>query len=303
MNCPYCSSEINDNSHFCPFCGKELVNERKCAYCRTVLADNQDTCTKCGTRVGFPMASAAVVDPGQPDRSEPVYQTMDQNQTVRCTYCGQQILAGQPYCTKCGTRVGRMTEPVGPVTTMSSQMNSPVHPPKSGYGNKAAFTRGAYAGVGMRFLATFIDCIIGSITWFIMMFTGVVILVIYLDINYSRKPIDSETGIAVLISTLVWFIIGVFYYIGFEALAGGTLGKLICGMRILRTDGSKIGSREAALRTVARIIDGICFYLLAALCVWFTDSRQRLGDMMADTVVVYKKKIDLSQASFAMKQY
>ncbi|MGE5405932.1 MAG: RDD family protein [Candidatus Saccharibacteria bacterium] len=265
------------------------------------MLDWQESCIKCGAQVGTPVATEAAAAAAPTEPIQPVYQSAFEPQApngspVCCTYCGESILAGQPFCTKCGTRVGHQTEPASSIYPSPPPFNSTASPPP-GFKAKGTVPADAYAGVGMRFLATLIDSIFGGILWFIIMFTGVMIAVINVETKYNREITDSETGTAILIATLIWFLIGLFYYIGFEALAGGTLGKLICGLRVLKKDGSDIGAREAALRTVARIIDGIFCYLVAAICVWTTDFHQRVGDMMADTVVVYIKKTNSNRAT------
>ena len=46
------------------------------------------------------------------------------------------------------------------------------------------------------------------------------------------------------------------------------------------------GLGAAALRTVLRIIDGICVYAVAFVSVLASQKNQRLGDMVAKTLVV-----------------
>jgi uncharacterized RDD family membrane protein YckC len=37
---------------------------------------------------------------------------------------------------------------------------------------------------------------------------------------------------------------------------------------------------------VLRIVDGIVFYLVAAIAVWTSDRKQRIGDRVAGTIVI-----------------
>lgn len=40
------------------------------------------------------------------------------------------------------------------------------------------------------------------------------------------------------------------------------------------------------MRNVLRLLDGLFFYLIAAILVWTSRNRQRLGDRVAGTAVV-----------------
>ena len=47
--------------------------------------------------------------------------------------------------------------------------------------------------------------------------------------------------------------------------------------------------QASIIRNLLRIIDGFCFYLVGAIIVWVTKSKQRLGDLAAHTLVVSSK--------------
>jgi uncharacterized RDD family membrane protein YckC len=56
-----------------------------------------------------------------------------------------------------------------------------------------------------------------------------------------------------------------------------------------KADYSPITYSEAAVRTILRIIDLIPFialYLLGAVLIWESEYKQRLGDRVANTVVI-----------------
>ncbi len=103
----------------------------------------------------------------------------------------------------------------------------------------------------------------------------------------------DEPGLAVRGAPAVYLFLVVFlYYVLFEAFAQGTPGKMISGLRIVRADGSgRIGMPEAILRTVLRIVDAFPYlvpYLVAALVVGPLKRNQRVGDLVAKTLVVRK---------------
>ncbi len=79
------------------------------------------------------------------------------------------------------------------------------------------------------------------------------------------------------------------YYIYFEGVIGSTIGKMIIGLKVVKTDGSPCDLKAATIRTIARMIDGLPFaYILGAIMVWTSVNKQRIGDRLADTVVVRK---------------
>lgn len=48
-NCPYCGSNINSETYFCPKCGKEIKKE--CSNCKHINNNQNDYCEKCGTKL------------------------------------------------------------------------------------------------------------------------------------------------------------------------------------------------------------------------------------------------------------
>lgn len=87
------------------------------------------------------------------------------------------------------------------------------------------------------------------------------------------------------------FFIMTFYHLGFEAaLAGRSPGKIITGIRAMRTDGAPIGLPDCFMRWIVRPLD-ITFSAgaLGLFLILGSEKRQRLGDMMAGTAVVTTK--------------
>jgi len=77
------------------------------------------------------------------------------------------------------------------------------------------------------------------------------------------------------------------YYTLLEGATGRTVGKFITGIRVVDAQtGRNPGLLAALVRTLLRLIDGILAYLVGFLVVINSDSRRRLGDMAAKTLVV-----------------
>ena len=85
---------------------------------------------------------------------------------------------------------------------------------------------------------------------------------------------------------LTWLLLGFAYYVALEASVGSTIGKLLLGIRVIKTDGEPADWKSSFIRNLLRVVDGIAFYLVAALFAWDSPKRQRLGDRVASTIVV-----------------
>jgi uncharacterized RDD family membrane protein YckC len=138
----------------------------------------------------------------------------------------------------------------------------------------------SYVSVGRRFVAYLIDVIIlGLVT-----------------APFGSYDFDNGTasyrvvGAPFLLQQLVWIA----YFVILEATLGATLGKLALGIRVLRADGTKLDWGASIVRNILRIVDAIPYfipYLLGAILVWTSPTRQRLGDRAASTIVVRKDSV------------
>jgi len=82
------------------------------------------------------------------------------------------------------------------------------------------------------------------------------------------------------------------YHLLPEAIWSRTLGKLVFGPVVRRLDGRPWGWPRAAARTFLRLIEvnPLLFGALpGGLAVLFSKRKQRIGDMLADTIVVLSK--------------
>lgn len=129
-------------------------------------------------------------------------------------------------------------------------------------------------GVGLRAVAIIIDTII-------LMIVGWVVALLFGGATASGFQLSGGPA-------LLLFLIAIAYYIVMEAQKGATIGKLILGLRVVMEDGSAIDWRASVVRNLLRIIDGLFIYLVGAILVWTSDKKQRLGDRLANTIVVKK---------------
>ena len=85
----------------------------------------------------------------------------------------------------------------------------------------------------------------------------------------------------------LWLIVAIAYYIVMEAMIGGTIGKLMVGLRTVALEtGEPINWQASTVRNVARLIDGLAFYLVGAIVIWLSDKKQRFGDRLAGTIAL-----------------
>ena len=76
-----------------------------------------------------------------------------------------------------------------------------------------------------------------------------------------------------------------------QGLTGGSLGKLVTRLRVVRPDGQRAGIGWAALRTLVLLVDMLCCFLPGAVLVFSTKGHRRLGDMAASTFVVDRRDV------------
>jgi uncharacterized RDD family membrane protein YckC len=92
--------------------------------------------------------------------------------------------------------------------------------------------------------------------------------------------------------TCINYIVGavqtIVYFGLFEWLFGRSPGKVILGMRVVSSDGGAVNFKQAFIRSVYRLIDGLFFGVVAASTMK-PPEFQRLGDKKASTLVVSSK--------------
>lgn len=91
---------------------------------------------------------------------------------------------------------------------------------------------------------------------------------------------------------LLMFVVTFFYYIIFEAgKRGASPGKRVMGLRVVDTSGAPLTFGQAFIRNMLRFADmmPIFGYGIGLTCTLLTKRFQRLGDLLANTVVVYDR--------------
>lgn len=83
-----------------------------------------------------------------------------------------------------------------------------------------------------------------------------------------------------------FLLIPMLYFVLFEGLWGGTIGKLVTGIRVRRKDGGKINFGNAFVRFVGKMVSTLIFMLGYVLAL-FDKKRQTLHDKIANTVILH----------------
>ncbi len=85
------------------------------------------------------------------------------------------------------------------------------------------------------------------------------------------------------------------YYLLQESAFASTIGKRLLGVRVVGYDGDPMSMRQALIRNSVRLVDWLpLVYLLGGLSIAVSRKRQRLGDILAGTVVTLVAKRDIS---------
>jgi uncharacterized RDD family membrane protein YckC len=135
------------------------------------------------------------------------------------------------------------------------------------------------AGLGSRFGAALVDVVI----------QGVLLLILLLALTMAGSTLSGDLSVFLMgVGALALALIVLGYYIVFEALNGGrTPGKAVFGIRVASVDGAPVGLGAVSLRTLMRLVDFLpAAYAVGAIAIVTNSRNQRLGDMVANTVVI-----------------
>lgn len=90
------------------------------------------------------------------------------------------------------------------------------------------------------------------------------------------------------------------YYIGLEIRWNGqTIGKRLLGLRVIKMDGTPAAPAQIFMRELVRLVDALpmCLfgYTIAGTVAFFNPYSQRIGDMLAGTLVVKERRTTAPQ--------
>ena len=145
------------------------------------------------------------------------------------------------------------------------------------------------AGLGGRSLAWLVDALVLVLAWVTLLvawsFGG--------DLLRRFQALSSlaRAGVALLVLASGWL-----FDVAFEtAWQGRTPGKRLLGLRVVRGDGTPVGLVESLVRNAARAVEVPLLYAPGVLSIALSARHQRLGDLLAGTLVVMDRSRDLSR--------
>jgi uncharacterized RDD family membrane protein YckC len=149
----------------------------------------------------------------------------------------------------------------------------------------------ALASIGNRFIACAID---HTIQMAILIGLGVLFILISDVTDFGNRLTNAPKWMIALLIILV-FILMSGYFVFFEWIWNGqTPGKRWLKLRVIREDGRPISFFEAMVRNLLRTFDMMPspFYSVGLISVFATERDQRVGDMVAGTVVVREREAE-----------
>ena len=126
-----------------------------------------------------------------------------------------------------------------------------------------------------------------------------IILAVYLLLAIILGLLMGGLGqLGVVSALLLYFLLDWGYMVLFESLwAGQTPGKRALGLRVLREGGVRVGFEQVLLRNLARAVDGLpVLYAVGGVAALLSRRHQRLGDLLAGTVVIRERKLAAPRA-------
>jgi uncharacterized RDD family membrane protein YckC len=144
------------------------------------------------------------------------------------------------------------------------------------------------AGIGSRFIAILVDYLIWGFAFFIFFLLALIVIPAFSI--FGRISANWAIGIALLIV----FVMHWGYFALFEAFSNGrTPGKRVAKIRVIHQSGRGINFVEALARNLVRYVDSLpSFYAVGIVVIFLSRRNQRLGDMVAGTLVVRDREVD-----------
>jgi uncharacterized RDD family membrane protein YckC len=132
------------------------------------------------------------------------------------------------------------------------------------------------AGPVTRFLAFGID--LAGISLISGMFSQVLLLAAIVSADF-----------ALALRTVSYFVVTIGYSILLEWIwRGQTLGKRVLRIRVVDAEGFRLRPVQIVIRNLLRVVDLLpAFYAIGGICCLLSPKYQRLGDIAANTVVIY----------------
>ncbi len=149
----------------------------------------------------------------------------------------------------------------------------------------------ALASIGNRFLACAFDHLLQVLFLLLVAFIGSFVSDwAQLSAGFTEAPKWLQAAMIIVV-----FLTWAGYFILFEWISSGqTPGKRWLKLRVIREDGRPVTFWEAAVRNLLRLFDimPLPFYSVGLISVFISGSDQRVGDLVAATVVIREREAE-----------
>ncbi len=138
------------------------------------------------------------------------------------------------------------------------------------------------AGTASRILGGALDVLIQGVAIFVLAFAT----------SFAASGLQGAgSWVAAVVLVLAMFLVLIGYPVAMETLWNGrTLGKAAAGTRVVTVEGGPVRFRHAAIRAAVGLLELWSLAgMVATLATILTRRSQRLGDMVAGTVVVRER--------------
>ncbi len=184
-----------------------------------------------------------------------------------------------------------VTMPIGtgyaPTSPVSAGANAPVG---AGYSYAATMQPPdhlVYAGFWLRVLAYLIDLVL----LYSVVFAGGLIVGFVIGFVVAIVNRDALQAVLTVVKPVTFLVTLVIFWLYFALMESGrlqaTVGKMALGLRVTDRRGERIGFGRASGRFFGKIISGFILGVGYMMAGW-TERKQALHDMLADTLVVRK---------------
>lgn len=138
-----------------------------------------------------------------------------------------------------------------------------------------------------RALAVLLDLVVAVVAY----------IAVSVGLLMATASLDQAAQTAVSIATFVLILVGA--PIAVETLSHGrSLGKLVCGLRVVRDDGGPIRFRHALVRGAIGAFEILLtFGVVACIASLISARGRRLGDVFAGTLVV-RERVPVARTGF-----
>ena len=146
------------------------------------------------------------------------------------------------------------------------------------------------ADLASRAIAYFIDwlliLLVVLLGWLVAQFSGLTAAL------FSGEDVGASIGILIFLMIGSFYVVEMFWFIGFESAWGGlTPGKRWMGLRVVSREGGAVNPLSCVLRNLLRPVDALPgTWTVGASVLLLGGQRQRLGDLLAGTVVVVEPR-------------